>query len=429
MYPLLHFHFCSKIFQLCALLPRSHDEVLGTDILRLENRNRFNPVTQPLIRRQFSNSNDARPRCIFEIESCTRLVSRQVCRGFDADGDIPDFLRQPSHTLSLDFIRFRNHDNNVTQKCGEPADEKYRHTRKLTPLFVEWPAMDRENNPLHACDTRGDGSQRRGFRAVEMYDIGTFFSDTPPYFEKTFYVREYGDIATEEGKFAGSESRIPQHLGKPAAFTIRNDRLELFWREVCREVIDVSLSPAPRCLRDEKQHFSAGQDVFCGLVLSHILCNNTRYVVSPQAGIRRSPHRRCHRIRAFPVGDACAALSQLAPNRSFLRAPPAVLYPLCRMGCYLFSRGSLWTAHAPFSQPARDDHSLHANGQHRFGCAFFLFYLRVWPRTENNFDSLSRCFLRPHLFVAHRTVPALAQPAAAQRGAYRFRPGCESARA
>ena len=88
----------------------------------------------------------------------------------------------------------------MTQKRGEPTDEKYRHARKLTPLFIERPAVDRENYPLHAGETRGDCTQRGGFGAVEMYDIGALATDTPPYLEETFDVGYDCDIATERGK-------------------------------------------------------------------------------------------------------------------------------------------------------------------------------------------------------------------------------------
>src|SRR3989344_1419098 len=91
-----------------------------------------------------------------------------------------------------------------------------------------------------------------------------------------------------------------------------------------RDVVDIPLGSSPRRLRDEKQNFLSGR----GLVLSHILCNDTRYVVSPQAGIRRLAHRRRPRVRCLSVGDSCAALFQSAGFGPLLEALRAVLISL-----------------------------------------------------------------------------------------------------
>src|SRR3989304_2802226 len=92
------------------------------------------------------------------------------------------------------------------------------------------------------------------------------------------------------------------------------------------------------------------------LVLSHILCNDTRYVASPQAGIRRLTHRRRPRVRCLSVGDSCAALLQSAGFGPLLEAHRAVLISLRGMGRRLFPRGSLWPAHTAFPKSARSDH-------------------------------------------------------------------------
>src|SRR3989344_4756771 len=173
-----------------------------------------------------------------------------------------------------------------------------------------------------------------------------------------------------------------------------------------RDVVDIPLGSSPRRLRDEKQNFLSGR----GLVLSHILCNDTRYVVSPQAGIRRSIPRRRARVRCLSVGNSRIAVSYGAKHRLLLAAPRAVFHTLCRMGGRFFPCGSLWPAHTAFPKSARRDDSLYADHQHSHRSTLLLFDSRVRSRAEDHFAPLSYCFVWSHIFLAYRPLSALAQP-------------------